>query len=750
MRLRKSITAPHRYEDGYDDLPSARPKNGTKPAYPKLTAAQAVPFNPNNPAAAFPSLPLFLSATEEPSAPSHPAERMIVSQNTQNKHNTNGADLRKNGDSLMGFAVDDDHGHGNNSNTEKDATGSEPEHMHDQEDDNGIDTEENPRLEPDISPEPGTATIDWCNLPLALQYRIFQNLCRTRSSETAYYALDLNARQYEEIRYAIVARELHWATSDELWTFVLKESEDCGEPTGVVSPEILQSYSEYLIFARNYEFASEDQVQRAKRFLGQRELGLDLLGMWFHDPSGGPELRNFAGKSSPKQRLLEAFNPDHAFSSRTSSEPSQILMSRKPGRSEDCNQDTKEDTVGTSQEMVAEAETLMSSSTEINSNKGHVRGHSGLLQSSVVQAYNPDEIYLVSTGKPPAPLGRIATPVRDTLRVTPATTLMPSLLTQPQVGFRQAGVELVSTTTEPVHTVKTSVFEVSDHTIPETHSPDDVSQPGKDTKTTESEQQDKTEFEFSQVIDEINAHRLPHDNNAMEHDRESSLRDTSQQPPDSMDIDEPPLSIIPKPSGDADDTARISSYDGDKMELDQPLPAKIAMPPQQPRQGNPASSQRSESINLEALNQGMIATGGNAGKPAVNSYQHTMSTTLSGLPTEALDVNIGLKRAATGELQSQVLEISQSMPTPSTPSGKKGRIACELCRKRKVLSNICLPVDIVLTSASAVVFMTRMVESTKLKLQSPQNQSAWWTRSALTKSASQPPELQGMGQITHM
>jgi hypothetical protein len=56
MQLRKSITAPARLED--EEPATPRNRDITKPAFPDSTKATAVPFNPDNSPAAFPSLPL--------------------------------------------------------------------------------------------------------------------------------------------------------------------------------------------------------------------------------------------------------------------------------------------------------------------------------------------------------------------------------------------------------------------------------------------------------------------------------------------------------------------------------------------------------------------------------------------------------------------------------------------------------------------------------------------------------------------
>ncbi len=54
MQLRNSITVPTRLQDEEPATPNNR--NGTKPTHPQLMKAKAVPFNPDNPPAAFPSL----------------------------------------------------------------------------------------------------------------------------------------------------------------------------------------------------------------------------------------------------------------------------------------------------------------------------------------------------------------------------------------------------------------------------------------------------------------------------------------------------------------------------------------------------------------------------------------------------------------------------------------------------------------------------------------------------------------------
>ncbi len=56
MRLRKKVTRPQRLED---EIAYGKTSNDpTKPAFPHLLQSRVVPFNPDLPAAAFPSRPL--------------------------------------------------------------------------------------------------------------------------------------------------------------------------------------------------------------------------------------------------------------------------------------------------------------------------------------------------------------------------------------------------------------------------------------------------------------------------------------------------------------------------------------------------------------------------------------------------------------------------------------------------------------------------------------------------------------------
>lgn len=58
MQLRKSVTIPSRYQDEAPVTDRGRNRTNTRPAYPDLLQSQVIPYNPNNPPAAFPSLPL--------------------------------------------------------------------------------------------------------------------------------------------------------------------------------------------------------------------------------------------------------------------------------------------------------------------------------------------------------------------------------------------------------------------------------------------------------------------------------------------------------------------------------------------------------------------------------------------------------------------------------------------------------------------------------------------------------------------
>lgn len=56
MRLRKKVTRPQRLED---EIAYGKPSNDpTRPAFPHLLQSRVVPFNPDLPAAAFPSRPI--------------------------------------------------------------------------------------------------------------------------------------------------------------------------------------------------------------------------------------------------------------------------------------------------------------------------------------------------------------------------------------------------------------------------------------------------------------------------------------------------------------------------------------------------------------------------------------------------------------------------------------------------------------------------------------------------------------------
>lgn len=55
MQLRKNISAPDRFDE---EILVTKPRSATKPAHPALMASQVVAFDPDNPPAAFPSLPL--------------------------------------------------------------------------------------------------------------------------------------------------------------------------------------------------------------------------------------------------------------------------------------------------------------------------------------------------------------------------------------------------------------------------------------------------------------------------------------------------------------------------------------------------------------------------------------------------------------------------------------------------------------------------------------------------------------------
>ena len=94
MRLRNSIRAPVRFEDEEQD--TNRKGNGTKPAYPDLMRTSILPYNPNNPPAAFPSIPL------TPMQDAANTEKLSDARETPNSCDDSLGSISSDGNSLSG------------------------------------------------------------------------------------------------------------------------------------------------------------------------------------------------------------------------------------------------------------------------------------------------------------------------------------------------------------------------------------------------------------------------------------------------------------------------------------------------------------------------------------------------------------------------------------------------------------------------------------------------------------------------
>ncbi|KAK5230741.1 hypothetical protein LTR47_007296 [Exophiala xenobiotica] len=313
MRLRKTIRLPSRYEDE-DPLP-AKSRNGTKPTYPALLQEQVVAFNPNHLPAAFPSLPLIdrppqnygdaqygsetpsndtpswqeglgsISCVNESTPQVSPTEEEQLTSESQASCNitpqhgaVNSIDTSANTHSLKQVTI---------SGQATDLEDSEQTTLSNRHVVSGLEA-----LHPDadgmhankFQEEPG---ITWNSLPLSLQYRIYTALTASFPTRSLRQILSLTDQELTDIQKAVRLRILHPASLAEIW-------EHAGHATAEV-PGILGShpldvqtfnnFSDYMIFASNYESAFESEIRNARDFLSSRAIPPELLGTWLPDPS---------------------------------------------------------------------------------------------------------------------------------------------------------------------------------------------------------------------------------------------------------------------------------------------------------------------------------------------------------------------------------------------------------------------------------------------------------------------------------
>lgn len=277
MRLRGIIRQPNRFED--EDIHARRPyekRNGTKPALPNLLAAQVVPFNPDQPPAAFPTCPLDGSRTQQ-KEPARPASSVLLRESPEPKINPL-LDVSRLVDDSDDFAssilsLSTEFGAGEEWNTVDfsmsnnlaagDTQGADPLHL----------------VNDDLLDGP----IEWDSLELAYQYRIFRSLRMVLKDGEAIRKLQLTNAQGKAINKAI-----SWRQAFPITLTRHCDSQDIG--TNYLEPDLLMKYADVMVKASHYELGSPHQLLRAATYLRQVELPSTVLGTWIEDPQKSGQL----------------------------------------------------------------------------------------------------------------------------------------------------------------------------------------------------------------------------------------------------------------------------------------------------------------------------------------------------------------------------------------------------------------------------------------------------------------------------
>ena len=246
MRLREKVQTPRRF----DEEDYSRRRSNINPCaavpHPGLMRKQTIPFNPDLPLAAFPSLPL------KGSAPQHTAEMLHeVDETMQDASNTD----------LTHFSC------------QPPVQASEA----------AVEVEEDYDSSDGGASEVGSFTLDsdevitWASLELSVQYRIFVNLCQYETPRGAAIRLRISELEFLNIRQAIARRLQIPDYVNVLWE-KLHNVDDAS--MGYPEPSTVSRYSGLLLEAGSYELAFPISIQKGLKFLDDRHLDQSLLGYW--------------------------------------------------------------------------------------------------------------------------------------------------------------------------------------------------------------------------------------------------------------------------------------------------------------------------------------------------------------------------------------------------------------------------------------------------------------------------------------
>ncbi|EXJ95130.1 hypothetical protein A1O1_00249 [Capronia coronata CBS 617.96] len=276
-------------------------RHGTRPEYPEKLKAQAVPFNPNHPPAAFPSLPF---TTQQPyQSPIHLPSLSETSADKAGPDAVEGRDAVSSSEErlatpttseLITLDIDDDDGDSPDNNGSKD-----PQDLH-------CSGRRPSTLEDGVFGTEDYQTPSWNSLALSLQYLIYTSLSEKYSQGPLHAALGLTELEAKGIQEFVELRKNDSASLDEIWKDCVKNSDPVPglpESQTCIAPEVLHASMDRMLFASNYEFAHEYEFHQAAAFLWYRSLPVDLLGTWIPDPDEQEDLK--ANSSLPKlQRMF--------------------------------------------------------------------------------------------------------------------------------------------------------------------------------------------------------------------------------------------------------------------------------------------------------------------------------------------------------------------------------------------------------------------------------------------------------------
>lgn len=245
VSLRRETRGPTRLEDEefYNKKPSRTPM--TKPQYPQLLRQQVVPYNPNLPPAAFPSLPLDGSQAREANQEPDPLPQDATAGAATDPQSENTYEI---------FTAASRWQH-KETVTIHEADGSDGDmsdvgdHFYQGE------------------------TIAWSTLELSVQIAIFVNLCQSLSPRGAAQRLGMSDAEFLDTRHVISCWLQSPVPSDLLWDALTQE-------LGYIDPADSENQFEMLLGAGSYDLAFPLSVTKGLHFLDQMKLDRALIGDW--------------------------------------------------------------------------------------------------------------------------------------------------------------------------------------------------------------------------------------------------------------------------------------------------------------------------------------------------------------------------------------------------------------------------------------------------------------------------------------